>query len=289
MNKGVVTGVGGPAGRAVASIFRSSEFTVIGTDIAAVDASLDGFFLVPPGDTREFPEVMLRILERERPTLFIPTVTEELPQASRMKSIRRGLGIKIYSPDFEAVRISNDKYLTAKTLPIFGIETPRTLADSEVNSTAEAGEILGYPFIAKPGIGRGGQCVNVCLNRLYAARERREGLVYQEFLGGDEYDVSLFAYPVGGPAVARVLLKTNLRGGIVKNPTPVEVVHEAHVAELAVKTAAALELEGLIDIDIRKGSDGTPGVLETNASVGVNVLRAEGVLESMLMHAMKHE
>jgi len=287
MRRVVVTGVGGPAGRAVSAFFRGCACSVIGTDIAAVNGGLDGFFLVPPGDAWEFSPAMLRILAREKPFLFVPTVTEELPQAARMKQTVRELGISMFISDFDAVRVTNDKYLTAKTLQIFGIEVPETLADEEVENALEAGETIGYPFIAKPRAGRGGRGVSVYLAPKDAAREKRRGIVYQQFLGGDEYDVNLFAYPEGTPIVTRVLLKTSLKGGIVGNAASVEIVNEPDIAALAMKAVEVLRLEGPIDIDIRRGIDGIPGIIEINARVGANVLQAEGILETMMMESLK--
>lgn len=283
----VVTGVGGPAGRAVASFFRTSSCTVIGTDITAVNTSLDRFFVIPPGDAPEFSQAILRILTREKPFLFVPTVTEELLQAARIKKVVHELGISMYIPDFEAVRIANDKYLTANTLQIFGIDVPETLAEDEVENALQAGEALGYPFIIKPRIGRGGRGVVVCMTHADAAREQRRGVVYQEFLGGEEYDVNLFVYPEGRPVVTRVLLKTSLKGGLVGNATSVEIANQPDIAAIAMRAAEALNLEGPIDMDIRRGGDGIAKILEINARVGANVLKAEGILETMMMQSIK--
>jgi carbamoylphosphate synthase large subunit len=287
MEKIVVTGVGGPAGRAVASYFSESGFSVVGTDIAFVGSGLDGFFRVPRGDSPAFPSALMDILRMERPLLFVPTVTEELPQAARLKERISALGIRMFSSEPQSVDIANDKYLTACVLSDAKIPVPRTLADDEVKSAAVAGEILGYPFIAKPRQGRGGRGVVVHYTSSDAAAESRSGIVYQEFLGGEEYDVNLFQFPGGGSPVVRVLLKTSLREGIVGNALTVRAVERYDIAEIALDACAALRLEGPVDMDVRRDSKGVPNILEINARVGAHVLTAGGILEAMLKYSME--
>ena len=287
MEKVVVTGVGGPAGRAVAAYFRQCSYTVVGTDVAAVKSDVDTFIRVPPGDAPEFSPAIFHILESEKPRLFIPTVTEELVPAARMRNAVRDLGIRMFMSDVRAVCIADDKYLTAKALAAHGVEVPRSLSDEDVENPFVAGDALGYPFVAKPRHGRGGRGVFVYRDRSEAVIESRTGVVFQEFLPGEEYDANLFAGPDGEPVVTRVLLKTALKNGIVGNAVSVTAVDQPDIARLAVRAAAALKFEGPIDIDIRRGADGIPRVLEINARVGANVLCAGGILETMLHESCK--
>lgn len=287
MEKILVTGVGGPAGKAVTSFFRKSGYTVVGTDIAWEGDGLDGFFLVPRGDSPEFPAALMNILRMEKPLLVVPTVTEELPQAARLKGSIAAMGIRMFSSDPLAVDIANDKYLTACALKDLGIPVPRTLADGGVIDAAGAGEVLGFPFVAKPRRGRGGRGVVVHYSRTDAARETRSGIVYQEFLCGEEFDVNLFSRPGGNPTVVRVLLKTSLRGGVVGNALTVRPVERNDVAEVAVLACRGLRLEGPIDMDVRRDAMGVPRILEINARVGANVLSAGGILDEMLDTSMK--
>lgn len=285
MEKVLITGVGGPAGRAASAFFQDKGFTVIGTDITPVSTKVDEFFLVPRGDTPEFSQTIMRILATEKPLLFVPTVSEELPQAARLRSGVRALGIRMFSSGFEAVSIANDKYLTARQLAMGGVAVPRTLANEDVESAVVAGDLLGYPLVVKPRVGRGGKGVRVLFGRKEAEAETRRGIVYQEFLSGEEFDVNLFVYPEGNATIARVLLKTRLKEGIVGNALEVKPVKRADVEALAIRAASVLKLEGPIDMDIRLNSNGIPKVLEVNARVGANVLKAEGVLDTMLLQS----
>jgi hypothetical protein len=142
MEKILVSGIGGPAGMAVASFFRGSGFSVVGTDISFVGSGLDGFFLVPRGDSPEFSPALMEILRMERPLLFVSPVTEELPQVARLKEEIGAMGIRMFSSDPHPVDIANDKYLTACALRDLEIPAPRTLADEGLQSG------LHYPELA---------------------------------------------------------------------------------------------------------------------------------------------
>ncbi|MEW6509778.1 MAG: ATP-grasp domain-containing protein [Bacteroidota bacterium] len=282
----LVTGVGGPAGKAAARYFREQGLRVHGTDIVPVDSEATTFSLIPRGDSPEYASAILDIARRELPLLFVCTVTEEIPAAASLKEPLRALGVSVFATDHNMAVIANDKYLTARYLRASGIAVPLTFADCECPSALEAGEVLGYPFIVKPRRGRGGRGVRVIFDRATAADETRTDVAYQEFLGGEEYDVNLFAYPAGRLAALQIFLKTGLKQGIVGNATGVKPVGCPAIAELAGDVVRVMRLEGGIDMDVRLTESGVPKVIEVNARVGAHVRQAAGVLEQMLQESL---
>lgn len=278
----LITGVGGPAGKAAAQFFGGKGYRVHGTDIVPTETETDEFSIVPRGDNPEFADAILAIVHRAHPCLFLCTVTEEIPAAAALKEVLRSMGVSVFATDPGMACIANDKYLTARFLFAQGIAAPRTFSDLECASAREAGERLGYPFIAKPRHGRGGRGVVVVNDPAAAEREVRSDVAYQEFLGGEEYDVNLFAYPAGEAVVTRVLLKTGLKEGIVGNATGVRIACRPDIEALAEETARAMQLEGPIDMDIRLTESGVPKVIEVNARVGANVLQAGPILDQFL-------
>ncbi len=155
---------------------------------------------------------------------------------------------------------------------------PRSLAG---RPRAEVADRIGFPLLSKPRQGRGGRGVAIH-ERLGELPETLPDRIYQEFLEGEEYDVNLFAEPGGEPATLVVLRKTALRDGRVGNAAGVERFHAPDVADLAAAASRALLLEGPIDIDVRRDSQGQPRVLEINARVGANVRSADEVLQALL-------
>jgi carbamoyl-phosphate synthase large subunit len=228
-----------------------------------------------------FGDAILALARKERPLLFLCTVTEEIPAAAVLRPSLMALGVAVFSPDPAMALVANDKYRTARFLFAEGVSVPRTLSDLECPSPLDAGEALGYPFVAKPRYGRGGRGVRVVRDEAMAAEEHRPGMAYQEFVGGVEYDVNLFAYPAGNSALTRVLIKTGLKEGIVGNATGVLPASCPDVRALAEDAVRAMQLEGPIEMDIRLTEGGIPKILEVNARVGVHVLQAEGVLDHL--------
>lgn len=283
----LITGVGGPAGRASTLWFRAKGFEVHGTDIMPVDVATERFSIIPRGDDPGYGDAILAIARRERPILFLCTVTEEIPAAAALRTPLRALGVQVFATDPAMAAVANDKYRTARFLRANGVAVPRTLSDAECPTPLHAGEALGYPFVAKPRQGRGGRGVRVVLDEVMAAGEHRTGVAYQEFVGGEEYDVNLFAFPAGTAAVTRVLFKTGLREGIVGNATGVRPSPRLDVEVLAGAAVRAMRLEGPIDMDIRLTESGMPKILEVNARVGAHVAQAEGVLDQLLALTLK--
>jgi carbamoylphosphate synthase large subunit len=283
----LVTGVGGPAGRASARFFNDKGYRVIGTDIVPIAEFGGEFYLLPRGDDPRFAGVLLSVLSEEKVDLLIPTVSEELPAVARMKSKILSQGTQVFISHFSVVDLANDKYLTASCLYQLSLPVPQTVLASDVVNQAEVGELFGYPFIAKPRVGRGGRGVNVIHTAEEARNELRTFVIFQEFMPGEEFDVNIFAYPAGNTRTAAVLRKTSLREGIVGNALGVQRVTEREVAAVAIAAVRKLQLEGPIDMDIRKDGSGRPRILEINARVGANVLSASEVLDEVLI--MLHE
>jgi len=283
----LVTGIGGPAGRATVSFFKEREFRVIGTDIVQSVTPVDEFHLVPRGDDPAFIGTLVGLLSRTLPMLLVPTVSEELPAVSRLKRTVRELGVQMFIPDPAATEMANDKLLTANKLRSLGIAVPLTISCKEVTSPLDAGKELGYPFLAKPRVGRGGRGVTVFRDPKEAAEERRPDIVFQEFIPGEECDVNLFAHPAGYVRSVAVLRKTAMKEGIVGNAVHVQRVIRRDVAEVAIVAARKLHLEGPIDMDIRRDRNGIPRILEINARVGANILSTVEVFEALLVTVME--
>ncbi len=276
----LVTGVGGPAGRAVCGYLRERGVRMMGADMRSLEGE-SGLRLVPPAPDPGYLDALFSLLAEERVGWLIPTVTEELPVVAEHRDAIRKRGCTLLISPIDRVRIANDKWETARILAQHGVAVPRSYAGG-----AKAGllEVLAAPILSKPRVGRGGRGVVIHATADDLPDRLPSDRIYQEFLPGDEYDVNLFADPGGSSVVTVVLRKTALKAGNVGNAAGVERVREGDVACLAEDAVRALSLEGPIDVDIRRGGDGRPAILEINARVGANVRSAHEVLEAMMAH-----
>ncbi|MBI5048291.1 MAG: ATP-grasp domain-containing protein [Deltaproteobacteria bacterium] len=284
-NKILITGIGGPAGKSAATYFTEKGFFVIGTDVREVNLKVDAFYLVPLAVEPSFSRALVNIIAKERPCLFIPTVTEELPTVSGLKKQIEQYNCALFISPPEAVEIANNKLKTALFMEKNNIPIPTTF-----DGSTPRGRIikeLGLPLLAKPCFGRGGRGVTLYKSAEEVCNEKRQGLIFQEFISGEEFDVNLFMDKQGKVLAAVALKKTVLKHGLVGNALEVERVLRDDVIELSKKAAKLLEMEGPLDFDIRLRKDGTPVLLEINARLGGNVLYAREVLDCLMSSLTK--
>ncbi len=276
----LVTGVGGPAGRNVASLLLARGHTVIGTDIRQLCLPRVRLHQVPAAVDLAFLPALHRLALEERIDLLIPTVSEELPIVAAAWCTWDDIPVVI-GPS-EAVRIANDKYLTSERLSRRGGSVPGYCLPSEVDSQADVGQRVGWPCLTKPRVGRGGREVTVHHEEDWptiAGLDDR--YILQEFAPGTDYAPNLYVSRTGED-VAIILEKTELKEGLVGNAVAVRRVDAPDVAQAALAAAHALGLYGPLDVDVRRRADGTPLVLEVNARFGANVAHAPEVLDAVL-------
>ena len=283
-DKILITGIGGPAGKATASFLKANNLSFIGVDMNPEIGKEypNQFFAVPPAISNDFIPRLLDIAKREGVKLIIPTVDEEfIPIATNIK-LFKDAGINLIVSSLDTVRICRDKNRTAEFLNKNRISVPRTM--SLGNVTNEEIEQIGFPLIVKPRSGRGGRGITVfkteselreCISKFDSS------FMIQEFIDGQEYDVNMFIHD-GKVLVNQVLLKTELEHGNYGNATKTVPVRDAVVENVASKVAKAICAEGPIDLDVRKAVDGSLRVLEINPRIGANVLQTPNVLVELL-------
>jgi len=278
----LVTGVGGSAGRNTAKYLADNHvpFVCVDMDKGLASEHPNNFFTVLPAGNRSFVSGLLRLAKRLKVGLVIPTVEEELiPLAAAKRRFERA-GIRMVMSSLRTVRICRDKYRTAKVLGKNGIAVPKSVLVGDI------GELETFPVIVKPRAGRGASGITIFKTKeeLAAGLGRfDESFVFQEFIHGKEYDVNLFVHD-GKVLVNQVLLKTELEfgeyGNAAKNGT--RAVKNEAIAAFASKVSGVLNFEGPMDIDLRMIDDETPCLLEINARIGANVLKAKGVMDNLL-------
>ena len=280
MSSFMVTGVGGPAGQNVAKLLLERKHRIVGTDMRELTFQNIEFYLVPPAKDPGFLSFIYGIVSREQVDGIIPTVSEELPVFADGWKWKNEFPL-LLAPA-EAVKIANDKYLTASTLAAKGVSVPRFTLPSQVHSAEEVDRKIGWPCISKPRVGRGGREVAVHSEQDWPTINLLDDqYILQEFAGGVDYAPNVYLGK-DGKATVVVIEKTELKEGIVGNALSVKRVESPDVAELAVAAARAIGLTGPADIDIRRRKDGIPVVLEINARFGANTRIAPEVLDAAL-------
>jgi carbamoylphosphate synthase large subunit len=275
----MVTGAGGPAGQAAIAALVTHGYHVIATDCRRVEHGAHEFFLVPRASERNFVVAVRDLILRQEVDWLLPTAQEELVPIARNASYLRELGVNVYVAEPRATTICHDKWHTTMRLASAGVPVPRSTLTAPTNSWPSR---LGNVVLSKPRVGRGGRGV-VIHERPGIPPSCRE-VIWQEYLGGTEYDVVMLLHPDGPHQVLcmQVLEKVELREGRTGNALQVRAVEAEDVAVVALDAARALSLSGPLDIDVRRDQRGLPHVLEINARVGAHSLEVPDLFRWMV-------
>ncbi|MGB5079599.1 MAG: ATP-grasp domain-containing protein [Burkholderiales bacterium] len=251
---------------------------MIAVDMRDVPHEADAFLEVPPARDPDYLAVLGDLLLRKGIGWLVPTVSEELVKVSEAAPrLRRG-GVAVYIGEPRAVRICDDKWETACALQGAGVAAPRSAIGKAGSRQVLS---LGFPAVSRPRVGRGGR--DVVVHDRAGTKPQAADPVWQEFLPGTEYDVMMVVHPDPPHEIvaAVVFEKTVLRDGQVGNALEIARIEAPDVAQLAREAAAALGLWGPMDIDLRRGADGRPRVLEINARIGAHTLKAPAIFDAL--------
>lgn len=276
--RALVTGVGGPSGQAAVSALKAKGYSVIGVDMREVPHRADAFAEVPPARDPRYIEVLADMVSRESVAWLVPTVSEELSIVAEAAPRLRRQGVAVFVGAPGAVRVCDDKWDTVRALEKAGVAVPKS-AIGEADSPEVRG--LGFPVVSRPRVGRGGR--GVVVHDRPGERAQASHPIWQEFLPGTEYDVMVVAHPDPPHRILaeEVFEKTVLRDGRVGNALEAVRVQGPDVSRLAREAASALGLWGPMDIDVRRGADGKPRVLEINARIGAHTLKAPAIFDAL--------
>lgn len=275
----LVTGAGGPSGKAAVTALKARGFVTTAVDMNVIATPADQFVQVPAAADPRYPQILTELLRRQAAGWLFPTVAEELPLVASMAPSLRHAGIAVFISGAEAVGICQDKWLTAQRLRELGLAVPRSAIGAADDPAVRA---LGFPVVSRPRVGRGGR--GVIVHDAPGRPAAGGDVIWQEFMPGTEYDVLLVRHPDPPHRllVQQVFEKTALKDGRVGNALEVVPAHAPDVAALSEAAASALGLTGPIDMDIRRGADGRPRLLEINARIGAHALRAPEVFDVLV-------
>jgi len=294
----LVTGVGGPAGRALGHQLAGRmadglDVRAVGVDLAAQD--VEGFSevaAVAPAADPSYAPTMRDAVAYFAPHLIIPTVQDELSQVAALAEIlgsaaRPGESpAQVVSAGSRSSLIAADKLLTMWTLAAAGIPVPVHAAGSAFTDAAAALDWAGGAVVVKPRVSRGGRGVVLVeeatdIDWLGVSASA----IVQGFAGGTEYALRTYRSPHTGECRCIVLEKTVLKEGRVGNAAEAVRLPDGSLPDierLAIATVEALGIVGPVDMDVRRDDVGDPYVLEVNGRFGALSTHAPELLTNVL-------
>lgn len=286
--RALVTGAGGPAGRAIAAQLKARGIPVLGTDVRELPAGAGLTAVpVPPASDPELVSALRRLVVQDGINLVIPTVSEELPQLAAFRAAF-GAEVRVVIGDPGPVAVASDKLFTAWQLQSAGVPVPRFGVPGDFADAAAAMAALGGPVVVKPRVSRGGRGVIVIDGSTEVDwHHLPDGQIVQEFIPGTGYGPMVFGTPAHNSAAPFVVVleKAELAHRNVGNAVTTrraEAGEAIDVGNVAMAAVRSLGLTGPVDVDVRRRADGTPVVLEVNARFGAHSGLAPELLDAVL-------
>ncbi|HEY3176993.1 MAG TPA: carbamoyl-phosphate synthase large subunit [Candidatus Polarisedimenticolia bacterium] len=114
------------------------------------------------------PEIVARVIERERPDALLPTVGGQtaLNVAVRLgeEGVLDAFGVQLIGARIPSIQICEDRLLFKQTVQRIGLDVPRSgLADSQAAAEEVAGTV-GFPAIIRPSFTLGGTGGGIAYN-----------------------------------------------------------------------------------------------------------------------------
>jgi carbamoyl-phosphate synthase large subunit len=249
----LISGVCGDIGCSAVRSLREAAGRVIGCDMrpySPVRDLLDEFYEVPAAvEEKRYLQRIKDIVSREGISFFLPVPEPEIRLIDENRVEMEGLGPKLLLNNRMIVRNFLDKLKTAQFLKAAGVQAPRTELLQDYKGD------YGFPVIVKPRTGYGSKRLwraEVEADLDYLRRKDDGLLIVQEYLGtdSDEYTTGVFA---DGMSVSSITFRRKLGfGGLSAEAA---LVDAPAMDELSKKIAAAVHLEGCINIQTRLVGD----------------------------------
>jgi len=150
------------------------------------------------------PEVIVQILDREKPDAILPTLGGQTALNLALRLADQGVlaerGVELLGANVEAIRKAEDRERFKEVMDEIGLESPRSfLARTLEQADAAVGQ-LGFPVILRPSFTLGGSGGGIAYNREEFDRAIRwafqqspthECLVEESVLGWKEYELEV--------------------------------------------------------------------------------------------------
>jgi carbamoyl-phosphate synthase large subunit len=150
------------------------------------------------------PEVVERILERERPDAILPTVGGQTGLNLAVELSRRGildrLGVRLIGASRQAVEIGEDRRLFKAAMQKIGLDLPKSGFAKNMDEAREVLEITGLPAVIRPSFTLGGTGGGIVYNidefesmvtRGLDLSPVHEILIEESVLGWKEYELEV--------------------------------------------------------------------------------------------------
>ncbi len=150
------------------------------------------------------PEVVARIIEKERPDALLPTMGGQTGLNTALAvddmGVLEAYGVELIGANRKAIEKAEDRKLFREAMERIGLENPRAAIANSMEEALAALEMVGLPAIIRPAFTLGGTGGGVAYNRDDFERIARQGLeaspvgqilIDESLLGWKEYEMEV--------------------------------------------------------------------------------------------------
>lgn len=266
----MVTGSGGPAAVNFLRMVDRPDVTFFAADIDPVATGLylvpaEQRILLPRGDAPEFADTTLALCRELAIDVLVPTVDTELLPLARRSAEFAEHGIRLLSPSQATLETTLDKWRLIELCRDL-VRVPATVLWTGAESEADlAAAGITWPLIAKPRRGSGSTGVYVLQSHEELERLPADGSqLLQELLPGEEFSIDVLVRADGRVVAAVPRTRDRIDSGVA---IAGRTVHDESLIASAAAVVEAIGLVGIGNVQFRRATDGTPGLLEVNPRV----------------------
>ncbi len=150
------------------------------------------------------PDILAKIIERERPDAILPTVGGQTALNLAMDLDRAGtlekFGVKLIGASAEAIKVAEDRQLFKDAMRSIGLDVPQSGLARSFAEASELGQTLGFPLVIRPSFTMGGVGGGIAYNQqeLRDLAERgielspvHEVLIEESVIGWKEFELEV--------------------------------------------------------------------------------------------------
>jgi len=150
------------------------------------------------------PEVVAKVIERERPDALLPTLGGQTALNTAMALHASGVlaqyGVELIGANVDAIRAGEDRQAFKEICARIGAETPRSLVCGDLDAVLAAAVELDYPVVVRPSFTMGGAGGGICRTEAELVRTAGAGLraspttevlVEESVIGWKEYELEV--------------------------------------------------------------------------------------------------
>jgi carbamoyl-phosphate synthase large subunit len=242
---------------------RYSDFKgkILSTDSNTLSA---GFYLsdynevIPEAENSNYLDILLQIIEKYKIDILMPSSGYDIFPFSEHKDKLKQKGAIPVISDREVLEICRDKILTYNHLKkLFNL--PFTTEQKE--------EINEFPIIAKPRYGKGSRNI-IKINdskELEYISSKYSGMIYQEFLPGDEFTIDILSDMDSNPLISVPRIRLQTRGGI---STKGKIILDKQLIDESFKIVKFLNIVGPCCMQVKKDKNNNFKLVEINPRLG---------------------